>query len=72
MTPLRLLRLVTIIRLFPLFDKIKVDLRAYAWWLTVFGYCFFCFLAGHLAVCSWVFLTLVIEENFEYNWQVYI
>jgi hypothetical protein len=66
-----MIRMVSVLRIFALFDQVKMEFRSYQKTLTMLGNLFFVFLIGHWAVCSWVFLTSVIEQKFAMNWQSY-
>ena len=71
LTPLRLFRLVSVWGALRLYDQIKIDYRKSAQTLNSVGNIFFIFLIGHWAVCIWVFLTSIIEDHYQTNWQSY-
>lgn len=71
LTPFRLLRLLAIRRLPALLDKIKFDLKSFRVILTYLSYIFFVFFVGHVAVCAWVYLSLVVQHKYARNFFVY-
>ena len=57
MTPLRLLRLLDILRLPMMFDKIKFDLQSIGTLITYLSYLYLLYMIGHVAVCSLAYLS---------------
>ncbi len=66
-----MIRMVSVLRIFALYDEVKVEFRRFQKTLTILGNLFFVFLMGHWAVCCWLFLTSVIEQKYAMNWQSY-
>jgi hypothetical protein len=68
--PLRIMRIFSATQLSKLFQKIQADFRQ-SIVLEAIGNVFFIFCLGHWAVCCWIFLTQVMEQNFAMNWQIF-
>lgn len=71
LTPLRLIRLISILGLIPLFDKIKMDFKSIKRELNLIGNLFFVLFIMNFAVCAWLFLVKVVEERYDLNWWLY-